>query len=90
LYYSHKHCQREDESEADYVGQLYMAKAGYDPSEAVRVWERMEAAGGKAPPEFLSTHPSNERRRSNLNNWLGGAQAEYQKAPMRYGLGASI
>lgn len=82
---------RADETEADKEGQLYMAKAGYDPSEASKLWERMTAAsGGKAPPEFLSTHPSDETRRNNLNGWLPEAEAVYQKAPAKYGLGEEI
>ncbi len=82
---------REDETSADQEGQIYMARAGYDPSEASKVWERMErASGGKGPPEWTSTHPKNERRRNNLQNWLPAANAEYQKAPSKLGLGARI
>jgi len=82
---------RGDESEADHVGQLYMAKAGYDPAEAIELWKRMGAAsGGKAPPEFMSTHPSDERRRGDLSKWLPAAEAEYQKAPHKYGTGAAV
>ncbi len=82
---------RDDETDADKFGQIYMAKAGYDPSEAGRLWDRMAAAsGGQAPPEFLSTHPSNTTRKSALNSWLPEAQAAYQQAPAKYGLGAPI
>ncbi len=82
---------REDESSADYEGQLYMARAGYDPSESIKLWERMaQAKGGKSAPEFLSTHPSDEKRRGNLTQWLPKAQAEYQAAPVKYGLGEDI
>lgn len=82
---------REDESEADKAGQIFMAKAGYDPEEAPRLWDRMkEASGGKAPPEFMSTHPSNERRKGDLNSWMNDAKNEYQKAPKKFGLGESI
>ncbi len=82
---------RNDETEADKAGQIYMAKAGYDPTEASRLWERMGAAsGGKAPPEFMSTHPSDVTRRKNLNDWLPAAQEEYQKAPQKYGMGENI
>lgn len=82
---------REDESAADQEGQLYMARAGYDPSESIRLWERMNAAmGGKAPPEFISTHPSDERRRANLSSWLPTAQVEYQKSPQKFGLGEPV
>ena len=82
---------RGDETEADKVGQLYMAQAGYDPAESIRLWERMSAAmGGKAPPEWMSTHPSDENRRENLRSWLPEAQALYQRAPQKYGLGAPV
>lgn len=89
-FFSHKY-SREDETQADQVGQVYMAKAGYDPAESIKLWERMNAAsGGKAPPEWMSTHPSDETRRGNLTAWLPGATAEYQKAPAQYGLGEPI
>jgi metalloendopeptidase OMA1, mitochondrial len=82
---------RSDETEADQVGQLYMAKAGYDPSESIRLWERMNAAaGGKAPPEWLSTHPSDATRRENLTSWLPESQKAYASAPNKYGLGKNI
>lgn len=82
---------RGDESEADQVGQVYMAKAGYDPSEAIVLWQRMGAANkGKAPPEFMSTHPSDETRRNALQVWLPQAKALYNQAPEKYGVGASI
>lgn len=51
------------ESEADYLGLVFMAMAGYDPNEAVNFWQRMAAeSGGQAPPEFMSTHPSDATR----------------------------
>ena len=54
---------RYQESEADHLGLVFMAKAGYDPNEAVEVWKRMaQMKEGQAPPEFLSTHPSDETR----------------------------
>lgn len=82
---------RTDETEADEAGQIYMAQAGYDPSEAIRLWERMGASkNGKAPPEFMSTHPSDEHRRANLQSWLSRAQALYQNAPEKYGTGEII
>lgn len=82
---------RDEESQADQEGQIYMAKAGYEPSESIRLWERMNAAsGGKAPPEFLSTHPSDQTRRANLTSWLPTSQAEYQKSSAKYGLGETI
>ncbi len=81
---------RGNESEADERGQLYMARAGYDPSESIKLWERMGASGGKKPPEFMSTHPSDDTRRGNLEKWMSGAKAEYSKAPIQYGLGDTI
>ena len=54
---------RYQESEADHLGLVFMAKAGYDPNEAVEVWKRMaQMKEGQTPPEFLSTHPSDETR----------------------------
>lgn len=82
---------RGDETEADQYGQIYMAKAGYDPSEAIRLWERMGAAsGGKAPAEWMSTHPAEDTRRANLSSWLPNANSVYQQAPVKYGLGSDI
>jgi predicted Zn-dependent protease len=82
---------REDESEADYFGQQYMARAGYEPSEAIALWERMGAANkGNAPMEFLSTHPSDLTRRKNLTQWLPKAEGMYSSVPYKYGLGAPI
>lgn len=81
---------REDETGADKEGQIYMADAGYEPSEAIKLWERMGAANGGGGPEFMSTHPADTRRRSNLTAWLPEAQAHYQKASEKHGLGATI
>ncbi len=53
---------RVQESEADHLGLNFMAMAGYDPHEAPAFWKRMSAGGGQAPPQFLSTHPSDETR----------------------------
>jgi predicted Zn-dependent protease len=72
LPYSRKH-----ESEADYVGLLLAAEAGYDPEEAVRVWERMEQMTKGQPPEFLSTHPSHGTRIKQLRKWMPEALARY-------------
>ena len=66
---------RKHETEADKIGLTIMAIAGYDPSNAYKLWQRMsEASGGKAPPEFLSTHPSNETRIQNLKEWSSDAK----------------
>jgi predicted Zn-dependent protease len=75
---------RKHESEADYVGILLAADAGYDPRESVALWERMgQASGGGGQSEFLSTHPSHDTRIEQLKEWMPEAMAIYQKrAPM--------
>jgi predicted Zn-dependent protease len=71
---------RAHESEADYIGILLMAKAGYDPSESVALWQRMSKATGEGgrPPELLSTHPNPETRIGDLQGWMPQAQQYYQ------------
>lgn len=69
---------RKQESEADHMGLLLMAKAGYDPRESVGLWQRMNQAGGGRPPEFLSTHPNPENRIVNLQRLLPQALQYYQ------------
>lgn len=69
---------RQHESEADRLGLIFMAMAGYDPRQAPKFWERMAAGGGQAPPEFLSTHPSDETRIRKLNEYLAEALPYYQ------------
>lgn len=75
---------RKHESEADYIGILLAADAGYDPQESVHLWERMEQQSGSGgPPEFLSTHPGHDTRIEQLKKWMPEAMAIYQKrAPM--------
>jgi predicted Zn-dependent protease len=68
---------REHESEADRIGLLYMAKAGYDPGEAIGLWERMEATNKGGRWEFLSTHPSPATRRDQIRSWLPEANLYY-------------
>ncbi len=68
---------REHESEADHIGLFYMGKAGYDPAEAIGLWERMEAAGGSGPWEFRSTHPSPTTRLTQIRAWLPEANLYY-------------
>jgi metalloendopeptidase OMA1, mitochondrial len=66
---------RKQESEADHIGLVYMARAGYDPRQAVAFWKRMQRASrGKAPPEFLSDHPSDEHRIERIKEWLPEAE----------------
>ena len=72
---------RKHESEADYIGVLLAGDAGYDPREAIHIWERMAAASDGAPPEFLSTHPAHETRISDLTKWMPEAMELYEKAP---------
>ena len=72
---------RDHESEADEIGLMYMARAGYDPRESIGFWERMaEAGGGKQPPEFMSTHPSHVTRIDQLKALMPKAMAEYEKS----------
>jgi len=67
------------ESEADYMGLIFMAMAGYDPRVAPEFWGRMAALGGGKPPEMLSTHPSDETRMRKLNEKMPEALKYYQK-----------
>ncbi len=71
---------RANEREADYIGLLYMARAGYDPRVAPGVWGKMAAAGGASLPQWLSTHPSHEDRERRLNEWMPEALLEYERA----------
>ena len=70
---------RDHELEADQMGLLYMARAGYDPREAIRFWERMDSAGGQQPPEFASTHPSHGTRIGQLQSFMPKAVAEFER-----------
>ncbi len=69
---------RLQESEADHIGLVLMARAGYDPREAVPFWERMNEKGGSRPPEFLSTHPAPESRIANIKALIPEAMRYYQ------------
>jgi predicted Zn-dependent protease len=80
---------RAHETEADEMGLMYMAKAGYDPEEAVRFWTRFGQLGG-GTPSFLSTHPASADRARALNALMPRAKALYQAAPQRFGLGEMI
>ncbi|KAH8671028.1 peptidase family M48 [Xylariales sp. PMI_506] len=61
---------RKQESEADYIGLMMMAEACYNPEEALRFWQRMEAQDHMQPPEWMSTHPSNHNRIEKIREWL--------------------
>lgn len=69
---------RQQETEADQYGLIFAAMAGYDPREAIPFWQRMAAAGGGAPPEFLSTHPSDETRIRKLTQFMPAALKYYK------------
>jgi predicted Zn-dependent protease len=71
---------RGQESAADQIGIELMAKAGFDPNESVRLWENMARAGGPAPPEFMSTHPSSATRISRLQSLVPQMMPIYQQA----------
>ncbi len=71
---------RKQESEADHVGLIFMALAGYNPNEAVPFWQRMAVSGGPKPPEILSTHPADATRIKNLREWLPEALKYYKPA----------
>ena len=61
---------RKQESEADYLGMIFSSLSGYDIRETVNIWERMKKFNkGKAPPEFMSTHPSADNRIKKINEW---------------------
>lgn len=71
---------RKQESEADRLGLIFMAMAGYNPQEAISFWGRMaKAGGGRKPPEFLSTHPSDTRRIRDLQALLPEAMKYYKR-----------
>ncbi len=69
---------RTHETEADKLGLIFAAMAGYDPQKAIPFWQRMSAAGGGKPPELLSTHPSDETRIRNLREFMPTAMKYYK------------
>ncbi|HEV8185804.1 MAG TPA: M48 family metallopeptidase [Chthoniobacterales bacterium] len=71
---------RQHESEADEIGLMYMARAGYDPQESIRFWQRMDQASRSGPPEFLSTHPSHGTRVQQLEALMPKALEQYNRA----------
>ncbi len=72
---------RVQESEADHLGLIFMAMAGFDPNEALTFWQRMAQQNkGQAPPEFMSTHPSDESRIAKIREELPEASRYYKKS----------
>ncbi|HET9571474.1 MAG TPA: M48 family metallopeptidase [Bacteroidales bacterium] len=70
---------RKQEYEADRLGLIFMAMAGYDPQESINFWNRMAASGSGSVPELMSTHPSNANRIANLKNLIPEALTFYKK-----------
>ncbi len=81
---------RTHEFEADRIGQIYMARAGYDPAEAARLWDRMAKIKKPPIPVWLSTHPADEERVAELRRYLRDAQKYYADAPVKHGLGTPL
>ena len=75
---------RDQESEADHIGLLYMSRAGYDPRQALDFWKRMDEQTSRgAPPQFASDHPSNGQRIQQIEGWLPEAEKEYAASTMK-------
>jgi predicted Zn-dependent protease len=75
---------RQQEGEADQIGLIYMARAGYDPEQAVAFWQRFaefNSKQGGSVPAFLRTHPTDHTRIEQIKQWLPRAKAEYRPAP---------
>ena len=70
---------RTHESEADVIGMMYMSKSGYPPNESIAVWDRMAELSPNNVPTFLATHPSHEKRKENLREWLPTARKRYER-----------
>src|SRR5215475_6013229 len=75
------HFSRAQESEADHIGLVYMARAGYNPEQALPFWERMaRASRGQEPPEWISDHPSDAHRIERIRGWMPEAERAYHAA----------
>ncbi len=81
---------RKQESEADHIGVMMMAQAGYDPNEAPRFWQRFGSVGGEKMPEFMSTHPADHRRAADLMALMSEAEQHYAGASQKFGRGQAI
>ena len=82
---------RSHESEADQIGLIYMAKAGYNPNEAIKFWQRFsKIKDKKGPPEWASTHPADKTRIRGLRGYLSRAKYDYQNVKIKYGVGETF
>ena len=81
---------RSHESEADLMGLTLMARAGYDPTASISFWKKFGSTPSSAAERWLSTHPGGDVRIADLQKAMPAAQAEYQKAPSKKGLGTAI
>ena len=82
---------RSHESEADQIGLIYMAKAGYNPNEAIKFWQRFsKIKDKKGPPEWASTHPADKTRMRGLKGYLSKAKYNYQNVKIKYGVGETF
>jgi len=81
---------RVHEFEADRIGQIYMARAGYDPTESLRLWERMAEIKKPQVPPWLSTHPADQDRLRKLKEFLPDAMRIYDDAPRKFGKGSDL
>ena len=80
---------RKHETEADHIGIMYMALAGYDPAEAPRFWGRMAQSGSNVPA-FMSTHPKSDKRAEDLDSLMADAKKVYNAAKKKYGTGVAV
>lgn len=76
--FSSLHYSRKNESEADYMGLVFAAMAGYDPNVAISFWQRMASSSTSSTPAFLSDHPSDEKRIADIKKWLPEALKYYK------------
>jgi metalloendopeptidase OMA1, mitochondrial len=77
---------RAHEAEADVVGMMYMAEAGYPPQESVKVWQRMKKLSSGGVPSFISTHPSHEHRIKHLQKWMDQGDKKYRRSSKHAGV----
>lgn len=76
--FSSLHYSRKNESEADYMGLIFAAMAGYDPNVATNFWQRMAASSSNTTPAFLSDHPSDAKRIADIQKWMPEALKYYK------------